>query len=378
MYTDNRGQTDCEVGGGKCGERRSAAELLSQRFLPRRRQRVYSRSPASAASLLEQYLSNDLNDLYYFAKIVEHGSLSAAGAALGIAKSVLSQHLTKLEAELGVRLMQRSTRRLQITEIGQRYYERCRAVVAESENAKRVIEDARGAPRGRVRVSCPINFSQNIVAGAIVGFMADHPKIEVTLDASNREIDVLADGYDLVFRVGTNIKSSNLIARSLPVTRHWLMASPALVARCGTPREPDDLKTLASVGGIFPVEDGARHLWRLEGPKGERRTIAYRPRLVSEDFLVLKEAVLAGCGVADLPPTIFENEIADGRLVRLLPKWQLPELFIYAIYPSRRGLPLAVRMLVDHLMAYLDRWHRAHMANSRTINGEKLQVGARR
>jgi DNA-binding transcriptional LysR family regulator len=309
---------------------------------------------------LEQYLSNDLNDLYYFAKIVEHGSLSAAGAALGIAKSVLSQHLTKLEAELGVRLIQRSTRRLQITEIGQRYYERCRAVVAEFENAKRVIEDAGGAPRGRVRVSCPINFSQYVVAGAIVGFMADHPDIVVTLDTSNREIDVLADGYDLVFRVGTNIKSSNLIVRSLPVTRHWLMASPALVARCGAPREPDDLKTLASVGGIFPVEDGARHLWRLEGPRGERRTIAYRPRLVSEDFLVLKEAVLAGCGVADLPPTIFENEIADGRLIRLLPKWQLPEVFIYAIYPSRQGLPLAVRMLVDHLMAYLDRWHRAH------------------
>jgi DNA-binding transcriptional LysR family regulator len=168
--------------------------------------------------LLEQWLSNDLNDLYYFAKIVEHGSLSAAGAALGVAKSVLSQHLSKLEAGLGVRLIQRSTRRLQITEIGQRYYERCRAVVAECENAKRVIEDARGVPRGRVRVSCPINFSQVFVAGAIVGFMADHPEIEVTLDASNRDIDVLADGYDLVLRVGSNIKSSNLIVRSLAVS----------------------------------------------------------------------------------------------------------------------------------------------------------------
>jgi DNA-binding transcriptional LysR family regulator len=315
-------------------------------------------------------LSNDLNDMYYFAKIVEHGSLSAAGAMLGIGKSVLSQHLSKLEAELGVRLMQRSTRRLQITEIGQRYYERCRAVVTEFENAKRVIEDARGVPRGRVRVSCPINFSQYVIAGAIAGFMADHPEIEVTLDASNRNMDVLADGYDLAFRVGTSIRSSNLIVRSVAVTRHWLLASPALIERCGAPRDPDDLKTLPSVGGIFPVEDGGRHSWRLEGPGDQRRTIAYRPRLISEDLLALKEAVLAGCGVADLPPSIFENEIAGGRLVRLLPKWQLPEVSIYAIYPSRRGLPLAVRMLVDHLMAHLDRWHRSHMANSR-FNGEK-------
>jgi DNA-binding transcriptional LysR family regulator len=307
--------------------------------------------------------------MYYFAKIVEHGSLSAAGAALGIGKSVLSQHLSKLEAELGVRLIQRSTRRLQVTEIGQRYYERCRAVVAEFENAKRVIEDARGVPRGRVRVSCPINFSQYVLAGAIAGFMADHPDIEVTLDSSNRDIDVLADGYDLVFRVGTDMKSSNLIVRSVAVTRHWLLASPGLIERCGAPRDPDDLKTLPSVGGIFPVEDGARHRWRLEGPRGQRRTVAYRPRLVSEDLLALKEAVLAGCGVADLPPTIFEREIADGRLVRLLPKWQLPEVSIYAIYPSRRGLPLAVRMLVDHLMAHLNRWHRLHMA----AHGSKRQ-----
>jgi DNA-binding transcriptional LysR family regulator len=352
--------------------------LISQCFGREDTNEVYSGCPAAVASLLEHHLSNDLNDLYYFAKIVEHGSLSAAGAALGVAKSVLSQHLTKLEAELGVRLIQRSTRRLQITELGQRYYERCRAVVAEAENAKRVIEDARGVPSGRVRVSCPTNFAQVFAAGAIVGFLADHPHIEVTLDASNRDIDVLADGYDLVIRVGTNIKSSNLIVRSLTVTRHWLLASPALIARCGTPRGPDDLKTLPSVGGIFPVKNGARHLWRLEGPRGQRRTIAYRPRFVSEDLFVLKEAVLAGCGVADLPPTKFKTEIAEGRLIRLVPKWQLPEVSIYALYPSREGLPLAVRMLVDDLMANLDRWNRSLTVNSIQIKAPNERIVASR
>jgi DNA-binding transcriptional LysR family regulator len=299
---------------------------------------------------------NDLNDLYYFAKIVEHRSLSAAGTVLGVAKSVLSQHLAKLEAELGVRLIQRSTRRLQITEIGQRYYESCRAVVAEFENAKKVIEDARGVPRGRVRVSCAINFSQAFVARAIVGFLVEYPDIEVTLDLSNRDIDVLADGYDLALRVGSSVKSSNLIVRSLTVTRHWLLASPALIARCGEPQHPDDLRAFPSVGGTFPVEHGARHLWLLTGPKGQKRTIAHRPRLVSEDVYALKEAVLAGCGVGDLPPSLCEDEIAAGQLIRLIQKWQLPEVSIYAMYPSRQGLPLTVRMLVDHLMQNLERF----------------------
>jgi LysR substrate binding domain len=175
--------------------------------------------------------------------------------------------------------------------------------------------------------------------------------------------------------VGTNIKSSNLIVRSLAVTRHWLLASPALIARCGAPRGPDCLKTLPSVGGIFPVKNGARHLWRLEGPRGQRRTIAYRPRLVSEDLFVLKEAVLAGCGIADLPPTLFKNEIADGRLIRLVPKWELPEVSIYALYPSREGLPLAVRMLVDDLMANLDRWNRSLTVNSIQIKAPKERIG---
>ena len=321
----------------------------------------------------EQALSNDLNDLYYFAKIVEHSSLSAAAVALGIPKSVLSKHLAKLEAELGVRLIQRSTRRLQITEIGQRYYERCRAVVAECEKAQKVIEDAGGIPRGRVRVSCPINFAQIVAANAIVEFMASYPDIEVTLDVSNRDVDVLADGYDFVVRVGTNIKPSNVIKRALAVTRHCLLASPALVARCGAPRGPDDLKALPSVGGIFPLEHGARYLWRLEGSTGERRTIAYRPRLVSEDLVVLREAVLAGFGIADLPPSIFKDEIRDGRLIRLLPKWQLPEVSTYVMYPSRQGLPVAVRLLVDHLKVSVDQWHRLH--NSDEVKDVKSRRG---
>jgi DNA-binding transcriptional LysR family regulator len=296
---------------------------------------------------------NDLNDVFYFAKIVEHGSLSAAATMLGIAKSVLSQHLAKLEAELGVRLIHRSTRGLRITDIGQRYYERCRAVVAELENSRRVIDDARTVPRGRVRVSCPINLSQPFGARAIAGFMAKHPDVEVTLDISNRDVDVLAGGYDLVLRVGSHIKSSNLIVRSLTAPPHWLLASPALIARCGEPQQPDDLKEFPSLGGAFPAEHGVRHLWHLTGPKGQKRTIAYRPRLVGEDLLALKEAALVGCGVADLPPISCPQEIADGQLVHLLPKWQLPPLSICAMYPSRQGLPLTVRMLVDHLMATL-------------------------
>jgi DNA-binding transcriptional LysR family regulator len=295
----------------------------------------------------------DLNNLFYFAKIVEHGSLSATAQALGVAKSVLSQHLSKLEADLGVRLIQRTTRKLQITEVGRRYYERCRAVLGEVERASNVIDDVRDIPRGRVRVSCPLNFAQVFVAPVLAAFMAEYPEVEVVLDVSNRDIDMVAEGYDLALRIAPDIKSSSLIVRSFTLNKHQLIASRDFIQRHGHPQRPEDLKDLPSMGGTLPVERGGRYLWHLTGPAGETRTVHFHPRLISEDLFVLKEAVLAGCGIADFQPSLCADEIADGRLVRVLPHWQLPELSLYAVYPSRQGLPLAVRMLIDHLAEHL-------------------------
>lgn len=292
---------------------------------------------------------NNLNNIYYFAKIVEYGSMSAAAEALGVAKSMLSQHLAKLESALGVRLIQRTTRKLQITDVGARYYKRCLAVLAEVERAGSVIDDIRDVPRGRVRVSCPLNFAQAFVAPVLAAFMSEYPEVDVVLDSANRDIDMIAEGYDLTLRIVPNIKSSSLIVRSFRLNRHMLVASPDFIQRYGRPQRPEDLKSLPSVGGALPVERGGRFIWHLTGPKGLTRTVTFHPRLISEDLFVLKEAVLAGVGIADFPQTVCADELGSGRLVHLLPPWELPELKLYAVYPSRKGLALAVRTLIDYL-----------------------------
>ncbi len=296
---------------------------------------------------------NDLNNILYFAKIVEHGSLSAAGDALGVAKSVLSQHLARLEADLGVRLIQRTTRKLQITDVGLRYYQRCRAVLAEVARASTVIDDARGTPRGVVRLTSPVNFAQAILAPVLADCMVEYPDVEVALDITNREVDLIAEGYDVALRIALGIRASTLVVRSFLLKRHVLVASPAYLERHGVPQTPDDLRTATSLGGLLGISRGGRHAWHLTAPNGEISVIPYAPRLVTEDIIVVKQAALAGCGIAELPPICCRDELADGSLVELLPTWSLPEVNLYAVFPSRKGLTPAVRCFIDYLSLHM-------------------------
>lgn len=292
---------------------------------------------------------NDLNNIFYFAKIVEHGSLSAASDALGVAKSVLSQHLARLETDLGVRLMQRTTRKLQITDVGLRYYQRCRAVLAEVERADSVIDDVRATPRGVVRMTSPINFAQLILSPVLADFMVEYPDVEVVLDITNREVDLIAEGYDLSLHIASQIRPSSLVMKSFHLQRHLLVAAPALLAAHGTPRDPADLAGWPSVGGTHGALRGGRHVWQLTHSSGDKRAIVHMPRLLTEDLFVLKEVAMAGCGVVELPPACFRDELADGRLVPLLPEWRLPDMNLHAVFPSRKGLTPAVRCFIDYL-----------------------------
>ncbi len=280
---------------------------------------------------------NDLNNILYFAKIVEHGSLSAASDALGVAKSVLSQHLARLEADLGVRLIQRTTRKLQITDVGLRYYQRCRAVLAEVARASTVIDDARGTPRGVVRLTSPVNFAQAILAPVLADFMVEYPEVEVVLDITNREVDLIAEGYDVALRIALGMRASTLVVRSFLLKRHLLVASPAYVERHGTPQTPDDLRSATSLGGLLGLGRGSRH-WHLTAANGEVSVIAHAPRLLTEDIIVVKQAALAGCGIAELPPVSCRDELADGSLIELLPEWSLPEVNLYAAFPFAQGI----------------------------------------
>lgn len=292
----------------------------------------------------------DLTDIYYFVQVVELGSFTDASKALGVAKSQLSFRVARLEASLGVRLIQRTTRRSHVSEIGRRYYEQCRLLLAAAEQTQRVIDDAQAAPRGRIHVACPVLFAQLLLAPILVDFLRQHPDVQIDLDICHHQVDVIAGGYDIAFRVRDSIKDSSLIMRSYGMDPQMLVASPDLLRRQGQPLQPVDLKRLSSVGVINT--DG-RHFWHLQASDGRTQQIEHHPSLVSDDLQVLYQAVIGGVGMAQLPQFVCHGPIAEGRLVPLLPAWSLPAGNVHAVYPSRHGHTPALRSFIEFVAQHM-------------------------
>ncbi len=286
----------------------------------------------------------DLTDIYYFVQVVELGSFTAASKALGVAKSQLSFRVARLEGSLGVRLIQRTTRRSHVSEIGRRYYEQCRLLLAAAEQTQRVIDDAKAAPRGRIHVACPVLFAQLLLAPVLVDFLKAHPDVQVDLDICHHQVDVIAGGYDIAFRVRDSVQDSSLVMRSYGMDPQMLVASPELLRRQGHPSQPQDLKRLPSVG-VISAE--GRHFWHLQAGDGRTQQVEHHPSLVSDDLQVLYQAVIGGIGVAQLPRFICRGPVAEGRLVPLLPAWSLPSGNVHAVYPSRHGHTPALRSFID-------------------------------
>ncbi len=295
----------------------------------------------------------DLNNIRYFASIVEHGSLTAASEALGVAKSMLSQHLAALEQELGVQLIRRTSRRLQVTDIGKRYHAQCLVILNELTRASGIADSVRTLPRGRLRISCPLNFAQVALAPILTAFMLKYPEVEVVLELTNRPGALTDEGYDFALHIGNEPKQSGLITSSFSVDRELLLASPALLARCGTPRTPADLASLPTAAGHQPPDPGGRYVWHLSGPDGARKSVQYFPRLVTEDLWLIRESALAACALVALPPVLCRDVIDEGRLVQVLPDWTLREQRLRLMYPSRKGLTLAARTLIDFISSHL-------------------------
>ncbi len=289
----------------------------------------------------------DLNDLYYFVQVVEHGGFSPAGRVLGIPKSKLSRRIALLEQRLGVRLLQRSTRRFAVTEMGQAYYAHCKAMVVEADAAQSVIDSARDEPCGTVRVSCPIALLHAHVGRMIVGFAAKYPGVRVELIGVNRVVDLVAEGIDLALRVRPlPLQDSSQAMRVLAHAAQVLVASPALVKQQGEPRSPVDLASWPSLG-YGPPMDG--HIWTLLGPDSAQAAQHHTPRFVTTDMLTLRAAAIAGIGIVQLPALMVREEVAAGQLMHVLPEWAPRQETIHVAFPTRRGLIPAVRSLIDHL-----------------------------
>ncbi len=290
---------------------------------------------------------HDLNELYYFAQAVEHGSFAAAGRALGVPKSKLSRRIAALEQRLGVRLIQRSTRHFRVTEIGQIYYRHCQAMLIEADAAEQAVAKTHAEPCGSVRLSCPITLLHVHVSRMLADFMMRYPEVTVHLDATNRLVDVVAEGFDLAIRVRPRpFEDSDLAHRVLSERGQCLVASPDLLEKLSEPARPEDLALWPSVARGTPEQSFA---WTLTGPADEIAEQEFHPRLITRDMLALKSAALAGVGVAQLPLLMVEEDLRARRLIQLLPQWQPRPEIIHVVFASRRGMLPAVRCLIDHL-----------------------------
>ncbi|MFG0673133.1 LysR family transcriptional regulator [Delftia sp. WSY_7] len=288
----------------------------------------------------------DLNDLYYYVQVVDHGGFAPAGRALGMPKSKLSRRIAQLEERLGTRLIQRSTRRFAVTETGQTYYGHCKAMLVEADAADEAIALTHAEPRGIVRMTCPVALLDARIADMLAAFMAAYPRVEIHLEETNRRVDVVGEGIDVAIRVRPPpLEDSDLVMRMLAERGQCLVACPQLLTS-GIPQVPADLAGLPSMDLGLPQHE---HVWHLIGPDGTQAAIRHRPRLVTRGMLALRAAALAGVGVVQLPSMMVREQIARGELVHVIPGWAPRREIIHAVFASRRGLLPAVRALLDFL-----------------------------
>jgi DNA-binding transcriptional LysR family regulator len=288
----------------------------------------------------------DLNDMLYFAEVVDRGGFAAAGRALGVPKSKLSRRVAELEGRLGVRLLQ-TTRKLSLTEAGELFHRHSVAVREEADAASEAVAQVQSEPRGTIRVACPLTLAHSTIGPLIPLFLEKHPQVRIEMQVSNRVVDLVQEGIDVALRVRPTLEDSgSLVVKNLGVTQGMLLASPALLEREGRPQSVDDLARLTTLA--MSATDG-KAMWRLVGPGGREYDFHHRPIYTADDLFTLKYAVMKGAGVSFLPDYMCRRELRLGELEQVLPGWAPRPGFVHAVFPSRRGLLPAVRRFLDFL-----------------------------
>ena len=299
----------------------------------------------------------DLNDMVFFAEVAERGGFAAASRALGIPKSRLSRRVAELEAQLGVQLMQRSTRRLSLTAAGETYLRHAAAVRDAARAASEAVAQVQTEPSGLVRLSCPVTISHSGLAQLLPMFLARYPAVRIDMRVMNRPVDLIEEGIDIALRVRPAIEdSATLVARTFGTSRGVLVAAPELIRRLGPLHTPADLSKLPTAA--MSANGEGRSEWRLEGPGGKIHVHAHTPRYVADDLATLQFAALAGVGATLLPDYMCRADINEGRLTQVLCDWGPPTVIAHMVFPARRALVPAVRRLIDFLVEHLEQGER--------------------
>lgn len=287
-----------------------------------------------------------LDDMMAFIKVVDARSFTAAADRLGLSKSVVSRRISEMEDRLGARLLNRTTRKLSLTEVGQAFYERCVRIVGDVEEAERAVGDLHGTPRGRLRINAPVSFGRLHLAAAIVAFVEKHPAIEIDIELNDRYVDLLDDGYDLAIRIG-RLRDSSLVARKLAPCRRAVVASPDYLRRHGAPQTPDDLMRHNC---LIYTNVAAAEQWQFVDRDGVK-TVKVVGTMRANNGDLTCAAAAAGMGVAVLPTFLCGAALAAGELIAVDLKLHAPDSGVYAVYPQNRHLSSKVRAFVDFLVA---------------------------
>jgi DNA-binding transcriptional LysR family regulator len=287
-----------------------------------------------------------LSSMKVFVAVVDAGSFAAAAARLDTSRAMASKQVQKLEEHLGTRLLNRTTRKLSLTGTGREFYERSVQIISDVEEAEQVAGQMTSTPRGMLKVTMPLSYGQHALAGIVAEFARKYPQVTVDISLSDRKVDLVEEGFDLAVRIGA-MPESDLIARKIGAVRSVVCAAPSYLAQFGTPAAPEDLAAHACLGYTL---SGTGAQWRLEGPGGTVVVPVSGP-IRADNGDMLRLAAASGAGIVLQPQFIVGDDLAAGRLVRVLPDWQSGEMGVYAVYPSRKHLSAKVRTFVDLLAA---------------------------
>ncbi|MGF7134637.1 DNA-binding transcriptional LysR family regulator [Paraburkholderia sp. EB58] len=289
-------------------------------------------------------------EVQLFIETAERGSISRAAEALGLSTSAAGRHLANLEQRLGARLVERNTRRLFLTEVGDEFYRRCRNIASEMQEAEALVSSALLSPAGTLRVTGSVSFCTQIIAPLLPEFTARHPKLDVAITAANRYFDLIESGIDLAIRTREHESDSGLVIRRLAETRRILAASPEYLERHGVPKTLEDL-----AGHRFLIYTLANNPHELTFSKGsEMHTVKITGLLESNEGQVICSAGLNGLGIVIQPVYIIHDDVVAGRLVPVIDDWDLPRLKVNVAYPNRKYVPSKVRAFIDFLVEHFD------------------------
>lgn len=288
----------------------------------------------------------DLNGFVVFARVAELGSFTAAADTLGLSKSMVSRQVSQLEDELGVRLLNRTTRRISLTEAGAVVLERAQRIVAEAQDAAEDASCIEAAVRGTLRINAPMTFGIRQLGPVLPEFLARYPELTVALDLNDRRIDLIEEGFDVSVRISA-LTDSSLIARQLAPVQRYVVGAPSWLKKRGWPKRPADLASHDFL--LYTLLARSNHL-EMENAKGEREEVELRARMYCNNADAMLESLAAGLGLALVPDFICSSHLKSGNLVRALPDWTVEPLTLHVIYPHSRHVTAKVRAFVDFMV----------------------------